>query len=57
MNDKSAPYSLREILVVGDRIDAECRERPVKEILASGKAASPVFILSSQKYPEGKARM
>ncbi|KAF9512181.1 hypothetical protein BS47DRAFT_1100683 [Hydnum rufescens UP504] len=57
MDDKSQPYSLREIIELADRIQADCRDRPVKTTAASGKPASPVFILSSQKYPEGKARM
>ncbi|KAF8332610.1 uncharacterized protein EI90DRAFT_3122362 [Cantharellus anzutake] len=57
MSDKSHPYNLREIMEVADRIQADCRDRPVKKILSSGKPASIVFIQSYQRYPEGKARL
>ncbi len=42
---------------VADRIQADCRDRPVKKFLSSGKPASIIFIQSYQRYPEGKARM
>jgi len=55
--DKTKPYSLRDIIDAAQQIQDDCRDRPVKPVLSSGKPARPVFILSYQTYPEGKARM
>jgi hypothetical protein len=55
--DKTKPYSLRDIIDAAQQIQDDCRDRPLKPVLSSGKPARPVFILSYQTYPEGKARM
>lgn len=52
-DDKTKPYPLREIIEVAQSIQDDCRDRPVKPVLSSGKPARPVFILSYQLYPEG----